>query len=225
MIFGSPGAGKGTQANLLSWTKGFIHFDTGRFLEKYLHDSANQKNAVVQRERKIFDSGKLNTPEWVLKIVTEKTEEIAKAGLSIVYSGSPRTMFEALGDKRTEGLIAALEGLYGKKNIIPIVLKVRPDSSTHRNIHRRICAICKNAVLYTDETHAHKTCPICGGELKKRILDNPETMKIRLKEYAERTKPIFAWLKKRGYKLIKIDGEPEPYKVHQKIMTWVDDFN
>lgn len=222
MVFGSPGAGKGTQANLLSWRYGFIHFDTGRFLEQYLHDPANQKDPIVKRERKIFDSGVLNTPEWVLEIVSKKTQDIAEAGFSIVYSGSPRTMFEAAGDKEHQGLIATLERLYGKKNVIPLVLKVKPDSSTHRNVNRRICAVCKNAVLYTDEIHAHKTCPICGGELKKRILDNPETMKVRLKEYAERTKPIFERLKKRGYKVIEINGEPEPYKVHEEVLKYLE---
>ncbi len=219
MIFGPPGAGKGTQANLLSWTQGFVHFDTGRFLEQVVHDPANQSDSVVQKERELFDTGKLNTPAWVLKIVSKKTQELAKAGMSIVFSGSPRTVFEAFSDDADqEGLISVLERAYGKDNIYPILLTVKPESSVHRNVNRKICTVCGNAILYTDQTHNHTTCPICGAPLRKRVLDNPETMKTRLKEYEERTFPIFDGLKKRGYKLIEIDGEPAPCKVHENIL-------
>ena len=221
MIYGAPGAGKGTQANLLAWRKGFIHFDTGAYLEQLLHDPKNQNDPMIKRERELFDSGKLNTPAFVLKLVSKKAKEIGKAGFGIVFSGSPRTVFEAFGDKKHKGLLSILEKVYGKENIFPIVLTVHPETSTKRNSNRKICSVCKNVILYNDSTHHHTNCPLCGGPLRKREgkLDDPETIKVRLKEYQERTFPIFEGLRSGGYKVTEIDGEPLPYQVHEQVLS------
>ncbi len=244
IIYGAPGAGKGTQANLLSAAKGLIHFDTGKFLEQIVHDSDEQKDprpegtrlaqlnwaAEIKKEAKLFDTGKLLSPTWVLKIVKEKTGEIAKAGFSVVYSGSPRTLYEAFGSmydpdsgektsptSSTGGLIAFLEDVYGKKNISVVLLKVKSASSIQRNSNRKICSACGTVIMYNDTTHHHTTCPVCGGHLRKRTLDDPEVIKARLIEYEKRTAPIISEIKKRGYKVNEIDGEPAPYKVHEVI--------
>src|SRR3989344_7421928 len=105
IVYGPPGAGKGTQANLLAGKLGLIHFDTGKYLGQLLHDSELQKNPEIKKARKIFDSGALVTPSFVLKVTSKKTKEIAKAGWGIVFSGSPRTVFEAFGNQKNEGLI------------------------------------------------------------------------------------------------------------------------
>ncbi|MCL4437581.1 nucleoside monophosphate kinase [Patescibacteria group bacterium] len=211
IIYGPPGAGKGTQANLLADHLGGIHFDTGRYLEEYVHDPKNQKSKIVQREKKLFDSGKLLTPSFVLNIVKNKTKEIARANFSIIYSGSPRTIYEA------KGLLPILEKLYGKKNIFVFILKVPPEVSIKRNSNRLVCSICG----YTLLSHYYpiknpKICPVCAGKFYRRTLDNPEVIKVRLKEYENRTKPIFDLTKKRKYKVKEINGTPAPYKVFQK---------
>ena len=218
MVYGPPGAGKGTQANMLSWSKNFIHFDTGKFLEEIVHDPSKQKNKTIARERKNFDSGRLVTPSFVLKLTREKATEIGKAGFNIVFSGSPRTVFEALGDSRNKGLIETLEKTYGKKNIYPIFLKIDPQKAIKRNKKRLVCTSCGNAMLAIDPRQQLKACTLCGGKLKKRTVDNPAVFKTRIAEYKERTLPIMAELKKRGYKIINIDGMPLPYEVHRKIL-------
>ncbi len=217
IIYGAPGAGKGTQANLLSWAKGFTHFDTGKYLEQLVNDPNQRTDPVIKREGKLFDAGKLLTPSWVLSIVKEKTQEIAKANFSIVYSGSPRTLYEAFGDKNESGLIEVLERAYGKENIFVVLLKVRPNSSIFRNSNRKVCSACATAILYNDTTHRHTICPICGAKLRTRTLDDPKVIKVRLKEYEKRTKPILAELKKKGYKILEIDGEALPFQVHEDI--------
>lgn len=218
IIYGPPGAGKGTQANLLVWRKNFIHFDTGKYLEQLVHDPQNKNNPVIQRERKIFDSGALMTPSFVLKITADKARAIAKSDFNIVFSGSPRTVFEAFGDSQQLGLIETLEKAYGKENIYPILLDINPDIAIQRNKHRLVCSICSNAVIYSNITHQHKACPLCGGELRKRVVDNPAVFKTRIKEYKERTFPILAGLKKRGYQIIKVNGTSLPFKVNHQIL-------
>lgn len=217
IIYGPPGSGKGTQANLLASNLGFVHFDTGRYLEKIVHDPANVKNKIIQRERKNFDTGILMTPSWVLEIVTENTKKLAAVNSDIVFSGSPRTMFEAFGDSKHISLIKTLEKLYGKKNIKIIYIDVSAKTSIFRNSHRTVCPVCDASVLYKKGAMAPH-CPICASPVKKRTLDKPEIIKVRLKEYKQRTFPILRGLKKLGYKINFIKGEQPPYKVFKNIL-------
>src|SRR3989344_2723586 len=213
IVYGPPGAGKGTQANLLAGKLGLIHFDTGKYLEQLVHDPDLKNNPEIQKAGKIFDSGALVTPSFVLKVTAKKTKEIAKSGFGVVFSGSPRTLFEAFGDAKNEGLINILEKKFGKKNISILLLKIDPRISILRNGHRLVCSVCKIAILYSDASHQHKTCPLCGGKLYKRTVDNPKVFETRIREYQERTAPILSGLRKRCYKIIEINGEPLPYKV------------
>ncbi len=212
IIYGPPGAGKGTQANLLADHLGAIHFDTGRYLEEYVNDPKNQKSKITQREKKLFNDGKLLTPSFVLNIVKNKTKTIARANFGIIYSGSPRTIYEA------EGLLPVLEKLYKKSNIFVFILKVPAEVSLKRNSNRLVCSICGYTLLsrYYPVKNP-KNCPVCAGKFYRRTLDKPEVIKVRLKEYENRTKPIFELTKKRKYKVVEIDGTPAPYKVFQKI--------
>jgi adenylate kinase len=212
IIYGPPGSGKGTQAEFAAKKLGLIHFDTGKFCESVVHDPSRQKEKAIQRERKLFDTGILMTPGFVLKEVSRAVAKIAKAGWGVTFSGSPRTEYEA------KGLMPILEKLYGKKNIFAFVLKIPAKDSVSRNSRRVICKACGAPLLtkyYPSKNYKH--CPICGGQFYRRTLDNPATIKVRLQEYANRTKPVFEILKKRGYRLIEIDGRPAPYKVFNKI--------
>lgn len=216
LLYGAPGAGKGTQADLLSRKFGYYHFDTGKYIEQTINDPENLKSKKFQKEKAIFDSGKLNTPSWVLKdIVIKNTKKLAKAGVRMVFSGSPRTLFEAFGDEKTAGLIETLENLYGKENIGVFYLDVKPESSLFRNGNRAVCSFCGTPVLYQE--NRVNVCPFCGAPLRKRTLDDPDTIKVRLEEYKNRTQPILDELKKRGYIINVINGEPEPFKVFEEL--------
>ncbi|MBI5732829.1 nucleoside monophosphate kinase [Candidatus Jorgensenbacteria bacterium] len=215
IIYGPPGAGKGTQAELLARKFGFIHFDTGRFIENVVHGPHVSKDKILKRERYLFDTGKLCTPSWVLRIVKQETQRIAKAGYSVVFSGSPRTMYEVFGDRRESGLIKTLADLYGKNNITVVWLKIKPTTTVWRNSHRVICSVCGLPMLRKAK---HPYCAFCGGSMRKRTLDAPNVIKVRLQEYRERTYPIIARLKKLGYRIKPINGEPSPYIVFGKVL-------
>ncbi len=98
IIYGPPGAGKGTQAELLERNFDFIHFDTGRYLEMMYKSPKVKTDRTLKKEKNLFDNGFLNTPSFVLGVVSRATKRIAQSGFSLVYSGSPRTMYEAFGD-------------------------------------------------------------------------------------------------------------------------------
>jgi len=218
VIYGPPGAGKGTQADLTANHFGFVHFDTGKYLESLIYSPTHKKNAIIKRERNLFETGKLMTPSWVLSVVKSKAEKIAKAGLGIVFSGSPRTLYE------TKNLMPLLEKLYGRRNILFFVIKVSSRTSIKRNSHRLLCTVCGSPVLYLKETehfNVKSKCPFCGGKLFRRSLDKPLIIKKRIEEYDTRTKPIFAELKKRGYRLFEIQGKAMPFEVFKNIQKHI----
>lgn len=230
ILYGPPGSGKGTLANLLSKNFGFVNFDTGQHLRETLYNPKFSKNKTIQKEKSLNQSGKLNTPSFVLKLVSEATKKIASAGCDIVFTGSPRTIFEAFGQedagpnadrrglaRKVVGLMETLTKIYGRKNIYIFELKVSAKTSIKRNSNREICAICgqPSLFLYTGRTPC---CAVCAGPMEKRIDDNPEIFETRLAEYQNRTQPIFKRLKEKDYKIFSLDGEPAPYKVYQEII-------
>lgn len=213
IIYGPPGAGKGTQAQLLADRFNLIHFDTGKYVEQIIHNPSLNNDPVIKKQKKLFETGFLAEPSWILKILHKKAQDLFKAGLSVVFTGSPRTLFEAKGDKKQEGLLKLLEELYGKKNILTFRLIVSPQTSILRNSHRLVCLFCGAMPIKFRKPN----CPICGGKLKHRVLDKPEIIKVRLKEYQGRTEPIFKLMKSRGYKFFDINGEPLPFEVFKQI--------
>lgn len=228
IIYGPPGAGKGTQAQLLAEKFDLIHFDSGKYLRELLYDSKNKNNKIIQKERKLNEAGKLNTPLWVLKIISDKVKKIA--GLlhnGVVLSGSPRTMFETFGDQKKQGLIETLEKIYGKKNIYIFKINVSENQTIERNTHRLVCSVCgmpildMSIILPKCKNADISQCPFCGGKFKHRFDDNKKVIITRLKEYRERTAPIIEEFKKRKYKVIEIDGSSMPYKIHEKIRRFI----
>ena len=216
VLYGPPGAGKGTQANLLAEKIGLIHFDTGKFLEAIVHDPTRQNQKMVKRERKLFDGGQLMTPSFVTGEIMREAKRIAAADWGIIFSGSPRTMYEA------EKEYPIFEKLYGKKNIFIFRFELPAADSIKRNSARMVCRICGYLLLtaYYPVKKA-KYCPVCAGPFYKRSLDKPAVIKIRLKEYEDRTLPILNYAKKHDYRVTNVDARPAPYKVMERIYAHI----
>ncbi|MBI2010963.1 MAG: nucleoside monophosphate kinase [Candidatus Colwellbacteria bacterium] len=209
IILGPPGSGKSLQADLLGETLGLIHFDSGRYLEKLLHE-----NRLKQKIKEEFKKGLLVDPRWFLGLVKREIRKIRKAGFGLVLAGSFRTSFEAFGDKKTPGLLDLLTKLYGKENIFIFRLNVLPSVSLKRNRERLVCESCHLAPINPKRM---KICPRCGGKLIKRQIDDPRIIKARLDEYKERSEPVVEEFRKRGLAVIEIDGEMKPIEVFRSI--------
>lgn len=219
IILGPPGAGKGTQADLLVESFGFFHFETSKVIEEEVrtHDDSDVMTIDGTRyrygdERINFETGILVTPAVVSFWIEQKIRELAAKGQRLVFSGSPRTLPES------QKLVPLLEDLYGKDTIYSVILTIPPEESIHRNSNRRICSRCRYPVPYLEETKGLVRCPKCGGELVRRgSLDTPEVIKVRLKEYAERTAPIEHYLRERKISIKEVSGVGSIGEVAERI--------
>lgn len=224
ILFGPPGAGKGTQAQLLSEKLGFYLFETSRMLEKEFREAEklpykerfveiDGKKFDILEEKKIWEQGVLCSPPWVAYLVIKEIEKLFEKNENLILSGSPRTLYEV------KKQIPILEKLYGKKNIKIVLIEILPETTIFRNSNRKICELMRHSILFNKETKTLTLCPIDGSKLvKRKSLDDIETIKVRIKEYNERTMPMVDYFKKNNFEIKKINGENSPSEVFNNIL-------
>jgi len=208
ILFGPPGAGKGTQASLLADKLSLYYLETSKILEESFNKAkkgdfikVGKEKYLLSNEKKLWSAGILCSPPFVTQLVKNKINELFKAGESLVLAGSPRTLYEG------KEVTPFLKKLYGKENIKVVLIKLKGVDSIFRNSHRRICELMRHPILYNKETIHLTKCPFDGSKLMKRKgLDNPETIKVRLKEYKERTFPLVQLFEKQGLKVKEVSG-------------------
>ncbi|TSC56346.1 MAG: adenylate kinase [Parcubacteria group bacterium Greene0416_39] len=210
ILMGPPGAGKGTQAELLSEKLNLSYIETAKLLEaKFWNAKVNESMEGVDgnaydllHEKNLWATGILCSPPFVTAVLNEKFRELHKEGKGLLLAGSPRTLYE--GEKE----LPVLEELYGKENIHIILLELSEEQTLYRNSHRRICELMRHPVLYTKETENLTICPLDGSKLLRREgLDDSETIKVRIKEYQERTLPVVSYFEQSGFEVQKVNAD------------------
>lgn len=226
ILFGPPGAGKGTQAELLADKLGYYYFETSKILEREFTKAENLSKKDPKRfitvgkekfdileEKKLWADGVLCTPNFVTHLVKKNIKKLSEEGEALILAGSPRTAPEA------KELIPFLKKLYGKENIKAVLIEISPEETIFRNSHRRLCELMRHPVLYNKETKNLKNCTLDGSKLiRRKGLDDPESIKVRLDQYKERTFPVFDIMKKQGIVIKKINGEVSPSEVHKAVL-------
>ncbi len=240
ILFGPPGAGKGTQSELLSEKMGLYLFETSKMLEREFRSAdlpsreatarqgkmaKNESERFVEidgekfdvlNEKEIWKKGELCSPPWVTYLTLKQLQHLHDEGDNIIMSGSPRTVYEA------EREMPLLADLYGKENIHIVLIEISAEVTVFRNTHRKICELMRHSILFNDETKTLTICPLDGSLLTNRKdLDDPETIKVRLKQYSDRTLPLFNYFKDAGFKVNKLNGEGSVAKVHEEILKMI----
>jgi len=220
ILMGPPGAGKGTQASLLAEKFSFYYLETSKLLEDSFKNAddkefitAGGKKYFLKEEKRLWETGVLCDPPFVSQLVKEKIKSLYDMGESIVLAGSPRTLFEG------KALMPFLKKIFGKKNIKIVLINLSPKDSIFRNSHRRICQLMRHPILYNKETLKLTKCPLDGSDLMKRKgLDDPKTIVVRLKEYRQRTFPLVSYFKKEGFGAKTVSGAGSVSDVFSKIL-------
>jgi adenylate kinase len=220
ILLGPPGAGKGTQASLLSEKLDLYYFETSKILEKSFKELeaedfievAGQKYYVKDEDEK-WKKGILCDPPFVSYLVKKELKKLAKRGEGVILAGSPRTFYEA------KEIMPLLKSLYDKEKIKIVLIEISFEESLARNSKRRICELMRHPILYNQETKNLTKCPLDGSRLIRREgLDDPDVIKVRWKEYQERTLPIIDYLETNNFNLKKIDGEGSVSDVYKIIL-------
>ena len=206
IFLGAPGAGKGTQAALLSEKLGIPHISTGDMLREEL-----KKGTSLGLEVKAFMAkGELVPDQVILEVMKERLEQKdCKTGF--ILDGFPRTLIQA------ENLDTLLEEI--NKRIDRVVkIKVSNDTVIKRLSARLVCPQC--GADYNLETRPPRQagiCDLCGGVLEQRIDDREDVILNRLQVYEKQTQPLESYYRKQG-KLVEINGEKDKDLVLQEIL-------
>ncbi len=216
ILFGPPGAGKGTQAEILAEKFGFFHFETSKIIEEVLRTHGDDERISVggeeysyRDEKQKFSSGTLNAPVVVAFWVKQRISELAKNKKPMVFSGSPRTLYEA------EQIFPFLLETFPRETLRVVDIGVPPEVSLERNSARRICSSCR---LPHQKKYEGDRCRKCGSVLVRRgALDTPDVIKKRLEEFTARTRPAIEKAGELGFPLSHIDGVGTEEEIAEKI--------
>ena len=195
ILLGAPGAGKGTQAEILCKKLGIPSISTGNILRAAIKDGT----PTGIQAKSYIDAGKLVPDEVIIGIVNERLsqDDCAKG---YILDGVPRTIAQA----------EALEKA-GIQFDAVVSIEISEDEILRRMSGRRVCEACGSS--YNVEAvppRVEGVCDNCGGKLIQRKDDTPETVRERLKVYHTETEPLVDFYGDRGLlKRVAVSGSKE----------------
>lgn len=195
ILLGAPGAGKGTQAQLLTEALGIPHLASGDVF-RGVRAEDSEMGALV---RSFYDRGMLVPDAVAIRLIlTVLAREDYAAGAML--DGFPRTLDQArsLDEELAQENRAIWNVLY---------IRVSADELLQRIAGRWLCRSC--SAVYHERFNPPKaagTCDACGGDLYQRVDDKPETARVRLQTFFRETEPLIGYYSAQG-KLCEVNGE------------------
>jgi len=203
ILFGAPGAGKGTQSELLIKRDTMTQISTGDLFRAAIKNQTE----LGKKAQAFMDKGELVPDSIVIGMVEEV---LSKGNSSFILDGFPRTVPQA------EALDQLLQKLHLKVDKA-IFLEVPNRILMGRLTGRRVCKTC--ATVYHIESKPSKVegvCDKCGGAVVQRNDDKEEVIGNRLKAYEEFTMPLKNYYKKTG-QYAEVDGNRDTEEVYKSI--------
>ena len=192
IMLGAPGAGKGTQAEILSAKLGIPTISTGNILRAAIKDGT----PVGLEAKSYMDAGKLVPDSVIIGIVAERLEK-PDCAKGFILDGVPRTIAQA------ESLEKA-----GIRFDDVISIEIPDEAIMERMSGRRVCEHCGASYhLVAVPPKVPGVCDSCGGKLVQRHDDEPETVKHRLEVYHKETEPLKDFYAERGL-LRSVENQP-----------------
>ncbi len=195
IVLGAPGAGKGTQANILSQEMNFPHIASGDLFRQALEE----KTEVGLLAKSYMDKGKLVPDDVAIKMILERINQ-PDCTSGCILDGFPRTLHQA-------EILDKAFGEQGKAIDKALYIEVPNEKLVKRISGRRLCRVCQTPYhIISSPPKNPSKCDKCGGELYQRSDDKEKTVKERLSIFFAQTVPILDYYKKQN-KLIKIKGD------------------
>jgi|YNPNPStandDraft_1061719.scaffolds.fasta_scaffold03098_18 adenylate kinase len=209
VLLGAPGAGKGTQARLLSEALGLPHIASGDLFREHL----GKQTELGLLAKGYMDRGELVPDAVTIRMVVERLAQ-PDCAAGAILDGFPRTVTQA------EALDGALMTQGQRVGVVPYI-RVGEEALVARLSGRWICRNCQATyhTLFNPPRQAG-VCDACGGELYQRSDDTPETVRNRLKVYFEQTAPLIDYYRGRGV-LVEVDGEQDVDAVYADLRAAV----
>ncbi|MFA6106851.1 MAG: adenylate kinase [Patescibacteria group bacterium] len=194
IMFGPPGSGKGTQAEILGKKLNLPTISTGVLLRKEIKD----KTELGKEVEEIIAGGNLVSDEIVAKMIETRLKE-KDAENGAILDGYPRTL------NQQDFLLNILKEISEAK-IIPLLVDVSDDEVVRRLSGRRSCVCGATYHMIYNPPKQDETCDVCGAKLVVRPDDSPGVIKERLKVYHLNVDPVIDYWRTGG-KLFLINGE------------------
>ena len=191
ILLGAPGAGKGTQAQLLAEKLQIPSISTGNMLREAMELGTE----LGEKVRVYMDNGLLVSDQLVLEMVRERTERPDCAN-GFILDGVPRTLFQAQALSEE-----------GVKIDYVVSIEIDDDVIESRMTGRRVCTKCGASYhIAVNPPMSEGICDLCGGKVATRKDDEPETVRNRLGIYHRTTEVLKDYYRKRG-KLRLVQGD------------------
>ena len=202
ILLGAPGAGKGTQAEILCKELNIPTISTGNILRAAIRDGT----PTGMKAKRFMDAGQLVPDDVIISIITERLgADDCKNGY--ILDGVPRTIAQA----------EALEKA-GITFDAAISIEISDETITERMSGRRVCEACGASYhLVAVPPKQAGICDKCGGRLVQRKDDEPETVKARLEVYHRETEPLKEFYAQRGL-LRPVENQPTVAETSQAIL-------
>lgn len=204
VLLGPPGAGKGTQGDLLAAKLGVPKIATGDVLRAAVREGTPMGLAA----KAAMDRGDLVPDDVILGIMKEALGAPA-AARGAILDGVVRTEPQAAGLQRV------LDEL-GRPLDAVLTFEVPDEELVRRLSGRTVCESCQTP--YTGREPGSK-CDKCGGTLVRRKDDEPEAVRNRLAVYKRQTAPVIEWYRRDGARLISIDAVGSTTDVLQRALV------
>jgi adenylate kinase len=207
IMLGAPGAGKGTQARMLSETLGLPQISSGDIFRENLKN----ETALGLLAKQYMDKGALVPDDVTIGMVMDRLTR-PDCARGAILDGFPRTLPQA------DALDKSLAGKGLQVNRVPL-LEVSDEAVINRLAGRRVCRNCQ--AMYHTEFNPPKVegvCDKCGGELYRRTDDEPDTVRNRLFVYYKQTAPLVGYYFAHEV-LITVDGEQPMEQVQAALLA------
>ena len=223
ILLGAPGAGKGTQAKLISKTFGIPQISTGDLLR----DNVARQTPLGMQAKAIMSTGALVPDQLVMDMVSGRLKDV-DCQRGFILDGFPRTVPQAewldgFLEKEREGKEQACKAAYAA----PVVIQLQVDYGKllERIAGRRSCPSCGRIYnVYLQPPKVEGVCDVEGATLICRPDDREDVVKERLKTYERQTLPLVDYYSSRG-RLVKVDGDLPVEEVMQQAFSAIEHVN